>query len=74
MSLDRADVEAHTIGSDRLLGRKISQAILAVALAVSAVVVTGCQTTCKAQPEMLTGDAEVAHERHATGIDSHTAD
>ncbi len=40
--------------------------LLAVALAFSAVAMTACQTTRKAQPEMLTGDAEAAHERHAT--------
>ncbi len=55
-------------------GRNISRAMLAIALAFSAVVITGCQTTRKVHPEMLTGDTAPVHERHATGIDSHTAD
>ena len=57
-----------------MLGRIILRTVLAVVLAVSAVTITACQTTRKARPEMLTGDTEAAHERHNTGIDSHTAD
>jgi len=47
---------------------------LTIALSVSAVALTACQTTQKAEPEMLSGQNQVAHERHDTGFDSHTAD
>ncbi len=47
---------------------------LTIALSVSAVTLTACQTTHKAEPEMLTGQNQVTHERHNTGFDSHTAD
>lgn len=57
-----------------MLNRIALRITLVVALAVSAIVVTGCRTTNKAQPEMLTGDTAATHERHDTGIDSQTAD
>ena len=57
-----------------MLKRTILRTVVAAGLMFSALAITGCQTTGKARPEMLTGDAKVAHERHATGIDSHTAD
>lgn len=43
-------------------------------LLASAVMIPACQTTGEARPEMLAGDTDVAHERHETGIDSHTAE
>ena len=54
--------------------RATVRVMLIAVLALSAVTITACQTTRKAQPEMLTGDTEVAHERHITGIESHSAD
>jgi CBS-domain-containing membrane protein len=57
-----------------MLKRIFLKTTVVVALAASAVLIPACQSTPKAQPEMLTGDAQVAHERHDTGIDSHTAD
>ncbi|UCE59531.1 MAG: hypothetical protein JSU63_19070 [Phycisphaerales bacterium] len=57
-----------------MLNRIALRIVLLVALAVSTVTITACQTTGKAHGEALTGDAQVAHERHDTGIESHTAD
>ena len=57
-----------------MLNRTVFRAILIGVLALSSVTITACQTTRKAQPEMLTGDSEPAHGRHETGVDSHTAD
>ena len=45
-----------------------------LALIASAIAIPACQTTRSARPEMLTGENQVTHERHATGIDSQTAD
>ena len=44
---------------------------VALVLAVFALSVPACTSTPKAEPEMLTGDQEMAHERHATGLGSH---
>ncbi len=43
-------------------------------LALLAFTLPACQTTEKSGAQALTGDTEVMHERHATGIDSQTAD
>ena len=57
-----------------MLKRTVLRTVVAAGLMFSALAISGCQTTRTARPEMLTGNTEVAHERHATGIDSHTAD
>ena len=57
-----------------MLKKTILRTVVAAGLMFSALAITGCQTTGKARPEMLTGDTNVAHERHAAGIDSQTAD
>lgn len=57
-----------------MLMRILSRSTIVVLLAVSAVAMPGCATTGKARSEMLTGDTQVAHERHASGLDSQTAD
>ena len=57
-----------------MMNRIVAKSLLLVGLILSAIAIPACQTTGKARPEMLTGDTEVTHERHATGIDSHTAD
>ncbi len=57
-----------------MLKRTILRTVAACGLMLSSLAITGCQTTGKARPEMLTGNAELEHERHATGIDSQTAD
>ena len=57
-----------------MLKRTMLRSVVTVGLMFSSLAITGCQTTRKARPEMLTGNTEVAHERHAKGIDSHTAD
>ena len=54
--------------------RVILHAVGLLVLLASAVLIPACQTTGEARPEMLTGDTDVAHERHATGIDSHSAE
>ncbi len=57
-----------------MLKRTILRTVVAAGLMFSSLGITGCQMTGGALPEMLTGNADVVHERHATGIDSHTAD
>ncbi len=57
-----------------MLKKTILRTVVAAGLMFSALAITGCQTTGKAHPETLMGSADVAHERHATGINSHTAD
>ena len=57
-----------------MMNRIVTKSMLVVGLILSAIAIPACQTTGKAQPEMLTGDTELTHERHATGIDSQTAD
>ena len=57
-----------------MLKRTILQTVVVAGLMFSSLAITGCQTTGKARPKMLTDSGEVVHERHATGIDSHTAD
>ena len=57
-----------------MLKNTILRTVVAAGLMLSSLAITGCHTTGKARAEMLTGDTQVAHERHATGIDSHTAD
>ena len=57
-----------------MLNKNVLRSVFAAGLMFSAVAITGCQTTSKARPEMLTGNGDVVHERHATGINSHTAD
>ncbi len=57
-----------------MLNRTILRAVLLAALALCSFSITACQATRKARPEMLTGDPEPKHERHNTGVDSHTAD
>ena len=54
--------------------KTILRTVVAAGLMFSLLAITGCQTAGKARPEMLTGNAKVVHERHATGIESHTAD
>ena len=54
--------------------RIILNTIGLLVLLASAVMIPACQTTGEARPEMLAGDGDVAHERHATGIDSHSAE
>lgn len=52
--------------------RIAARATLAVLLALFAFTMPACQTTTrKAQPEMLSGETETPHERHATGLKSH---
>ena len=55
-----------------MLKRIILKSGVLLIVAMSAVMMPACQTSDKARPEMLTGDT--AHERHAEGVDSHTAD
>ena len=57
-----------------MMNRIVPKSMLIVGLILSAIAIPGCQTTDGARPQMVTGDAELAHERHATGIDSQTAD
>lgn len=61
-------------GSFEMLKRIILRTTLVVVLIVSAIAIPACQTTGKVRSEMLTGDTQLTHERHAKGIDSHTAD
>ena len=71
-SLDRIDEVL--CGSHGMLNRIVLRTTFVIALIASAVAIPACQTTRTARPEMLTGEGQVAHERHATGIDSQTAD
>lgn len=57
-----------------MLNRIVLKSMLVVGFIFSAIAIPACQTTGSARPEMLTGDSQVMHERHATGIDSQTAD
>lgn len=57
-----------------MMNQVVRKSVLVVGLILSAIAIPACQTTGKAQPEMLTGDTELTHERHASGIDSQTAD
>lgn len=57
-----------------MLKRNILSVFGLLVMLASAVMIPACQTTDEARPEMLAGDTDVAHERHATGIDSHSAE
>ena len=57
-----------------MLNRMLVKAAIAVVLAVSVVAIPACQTTGANRAEMLTGDSQVTHERHATGLGTQTAD
>ena len=57
-----------------MLKKTVLRTVVAAGLMFSALAFTGCQTTGSARSELLTGNPDVPHERHATGIDSHTAD
>ena len=57
-----------------MLMRILLRSAIVVLLAFAAVTMPGCTTTGKARSEMPTGDTQVAHERHASGLDSQTAD
>lgn len=57
-----------------MLNRFALRMAIVIALSVSAITITACQATRQAEPEMLIGDGQLTHERHATGIDSHALD
>ncbi|MCH7839832.1 MAG: hypothetical protein IID38_06320 [Planctomycetes bacterium] len=57
-----------------MINRIVLKSMLVVGLILTAIAIPACQTTGSARPEMLTGDTQLTHERHAAGIDSQTAD
>jgi len=58
-----------------MLKQVILRVMVVCTLALSAVAITGCQTTGDAQPEYMAGETDMpTHERHATGVYSQSAD
>ncbi len=63
-----------TQGNNEMLHRTVKYTILVIALSMVALSTTACQTTRSAKPEMLSGDGQTVHERHDSGVESHTSD
>ena len=57
-----------------MLNRMLVKATIAVALTVSVIAIPACKSTGANGAKMATDNSQAAHERHATGLGSQTAD